>query len=73
MTDDTPAEERVMAHLAHRKNITVGKARVIWAMGCTSTDGIAHAPGWVLPGGRRTLHEVEAHMAALVINSLHPM
>lgn len=54
----------------HPKNITVGKGRVLWAGGTTDASGVAHAPGWVLPGGIRTLDEVAAHAAALALNTM---
>jgi hypothetical protein len=50
---------------AHKLNISVGRARVIWAP-ATETRGA----GWVLPGGIRTEHYGDAAAAAMVIDDL---
>lgn len=55
---------------AHVKNIAIGLGRVIWADGTTDCAGKAHAPGWVVPGGQRTLDEARARAAATLLNSL---
>lgn len=44
----------------HPRNITVGKARVIYAPGIMGYIKPIHPEGWVLPGGRRTQDEHEA-------------
>ncbi len=47
------------------KNITVGKARVIWV------KAIDYRPeGWVLPGGLRTQNFAEAHGVAVAMNQI---
>ena len=48
------------------KNITVGKARVIWA------KAIQYGPaeGWALPGGGRTANFAEAHACAARMDAL---
>jgi len=48
------------------KNITVGKARVIWAK---AVPPLAHE-GWVLPGGSRTANFAEAHACAVRMDAL---
>ena len=47
------------------KNINYGSARVIWAPGDK-----AHAPGWVLPGGRRTADKAKAMLCAHAMDAL---
>lgn len=49
----------------HPRNITVGKARVIYAMPVTEDFAIKHPEGWVLPGGRRTQDYLEAYSMAV--------
>jgi len=51
-------------------NITVGQGRIIWAKACCGTSGIAHADGWVLPGGRRTQNEILARAAAATLDRM---
>ena len=48
------------------KNITVGRARVIWAPAIMWRT----IEGWVLPGGRRTQNFAEAHGVACVMDKL---
>lgn len=47
------------------KNITVGRARVIWAR---KTGNIPE--GWVLPGETRTANFAEAHACAVRMDAL---
>lgn len=49
----------------HEKNITVGKARVIYAEAVVGMFEQIHPAGWVLPGGRRTQDYLEAYSAAV--------
>lgn len=47
------------------RNLSVGRARVIWA------PAWAYLPeGWVLPGGRRTENFAEAHGVAVAMDRL---
>ena len=48
-----------------KRNITIGKARVIYAL---STGNLPD--GWVLPGGRRTTDQFEARAHAVRMNDL---
>lgn len=60
MTDQQPSP-RFNDH----RNLTVGRARVIWA------PAWAFLPeGWVLPGGRRTEIFAEAHGVAVEMDRL---
>ena len=46
---------------------------VIWGVGrivVAAYDGPAHAPSWVLPGGKRTTDKREAEYAAQMIDKL---
>lgn len=48
------------------KNITVGRARVIWAPAIMWRE----IEGWVLPGGRRTQDKIEAYRAAEAMDQM---
>lgn len=48
------------------KNITYGRARVIWAK---AVPPLAHE-GWVLPGETRTANFAEAHACAVRMDAL---
>jgi len=48
------------------RNITVGKARVIWAPAIMWRE----IEGWVLPGGLRTQKEFEAQVVAATMDRL---
>ena len=53
------------------RNITVGKARVIWAEAAHPiSTGARHPEGYVLPGGARTASRIEAHAAAVWIDGM---
>lgn len=54
----------------HPRNITVGKARVIYALAVMGFSKPIHPEGWVLPGGRRTTDFAEAHAAAARMEGL---
>ena len=47
------------------RNVTVGKARVIWAKACGR-----HQEGYVLPGGRRTQNRMTAQHAAELMHRM---
>jgi hypothetical protein len=53
-------------------NIQVGRGRILFAEAVTFPDsqGRVHPAGWVLPGGRRTLHKDEAVVVATEINRI---
>ena len=60
MTDQQPSP-RFNDH----RNLTVGRARVIWA------PAWAYMPeGWCLPGGHRTQSFAEAHGIAVAMDAL---
>ncbi len=48
-----------------KRNIAVGKTRVIWAR---ATD--SQAEGWVLPGGARTQDRARAYEVAVQLDAL---
>lgn len=60
-----PYKHAVSERLDDSKNITVGKARVIWASPYGSQPG-----AWVLPGGRRTTDAAEAMNCAARMDEL---
>ena len=53
-----------------QKNITVGRARVIYAPALQAGFKVTHSEGWVLPSGRRTDNFAEAHASAVVMDRL---
>jgi hypothetical protein len=66
MLDDTAGALR----FSHKRNISVGTGRVLWAPGTTDVSGTVHEAGWVLPGGRRTTDEGVARAAAQTLSDL---
>lgn len=52
----------------HKKNISIGRGRILWGTSTTDIGGKLHPPGWVLPGGSRIQDEPAAHAAALVLD-----
>ena len=52
------------------KNITVGRARVIYVRAIRGFDRPIQPEGWILPGGRRTQDKIEAYRAAECLNDL---
>ena len=52
------------------RNITVGRARVIYALETTGTSGVRHPEGWALVGGNRTTDRSEATRQAEAMNEL---
>lgn len=60
------ADEREKSFFADNRNIVIGKGRIIWAPG----DGLGQAPGFVLPGGRRTQDQTEAREVAAAIDEM---
>lgn len=54
------------------KNVREGLGRIIWGDATRDRDGCPYTPGWVLPGGERTLDERRAHEVALYIDSVTP-
>lgn len=58
-------ETYVSPRFNDHRNLTVGRARVIWAPAWAYL-----AEGWVLPGGRRTENFAEAHAVAIRMDQL---
>ncbi len=54
----------------HPENITVGKARVIYALAVIGFSKVIYPEGWVLPGGRRTQDKIEAYRAAEAMDQM---
>ena len=54
----------------HPLDMTVGKARVIYALAVIGFSKVIYPEGWVLPGGRRTQDKIEAYRAAEWMNEL---
>ena len=54
----------------HPNDMTVGKARVIYAPAVMGYSKPIHPEAWVLPGGRRTQDKIEAYRAAQWLNEL---
>lgn len=54
----------------HKLNIVRGLGRVIYAEETTKPDGTVLPPGWVLPGGRRTLYRPLAEAVADEIHAI---
>ena len=58
------------------RNVTVGKARVIWAKACGRhpegyvLPGGRHPEGYVLPGGHRTQNRMTAQHAAELMHRM---
>jgi hypothetical protein len=48
----------------HPNNLSSGHGRVIYGANTVTSSGACLPSGWVLPGGRRVLHEHEAREAA---------
>lgn len=56
-------EQQISPPFSDERNITHGRARIIWAPAINALDnlaGVAHLEGWVLPGGERTQNEGRA-------------
>jgi hypothetical protein len=58
----------VIDRFKDERNVQRGWGRVIWAPLTTTMTGDTYPPGWVLPGGRRTLDEAEAIRVADAIH-----
>ena len=54
----------------HPENITVGKARVIYALAVIGFSKVIYPEGWVLPGGRRTQQLADAQAVAAAMDKL---
>lgn len=54
----------------HKNNITVGKARVIFAKACTPIGRNPLPDGYALPGGHRTTDRNEAFGVACAMDEL---
>lgn len=52
----------------HKRNIRLGKGRIIYGPAVIDISGRAHPAGWVLPGGVRIQDEAAAHAAALALD-----
>lgn len=60
MTDQQPSPR-----FDDHRNLTVGRARVIWVPAWAYLD-----EGWCLPGGRRTQDFADAHGAAVAMDHM---
>lgn len=68
MEDDA---QKKIAVFDDPKNITVGRARVIYAKACTPIRSSVELPeAWVLPGGARLTEQYEAMAAAVQMDEL---
>lgn len=68
MEDDA---QKKIAVFDDPKNITAGRARVIYAKACTPIRSSSDLPeGWVLPGGIRTTDKHEATAYAVRLNRM---
>ena len=54
----------------HPLDMTVGKARVIYAQAVIGFSKVIYPEGWVLPGGRRTQDKIEAYRAAEAMDQM---
>lgn len=54
----------------HPKNITFGRARIVYAPAQKTTGGEHFTEGWALPGGRRTVDPSRALRIAQAIDAM---
>ena len=65
MTDQDTSDSHAAPAFNDPRNVTVGKARVIWAKACG-----CHPEGYVLPGGHRTQNRMTAQHAAELMHRM---
>ena len=65
MTDQDTSDSHAAPAFNDPRNVTVGKARVIWAKSCGR-----HPEGYVLPGGHRTQNRMTAQHAAELMHRM---